>query len=124
MTPEIEEYARILVRQVRDRAVVNCDLLLEPRARSAPALKWKTFTAPRSELDIVVPDAIDEAVFNLLFAIDDGMLRLKFVASNGRELDLAEEGRGELAGWYAGSGGWRAMFSEQRFVDYLADMPR
>ena len=52
------------------------------------------------------------------------MLLLEFVASSGCEVDLAEEGKGELAGWYVGSGDWRAMFSEQRFVGYLADIPR
>jgi len=40
----------------------------------------------------------------------------------GREVDLTEEGLGELSGWYMGSGGWRAMFSKERYEDDFADM--
>ena len=61
-------------------------------------------------------------MFSLLHAIDQGVLRLKFVSSTGREVDLTEEGKGELSGWYMGSGGWRAMFSEERYVDDFADL--
>jgi len=73
-------------------------------------------------LKTVVPDVVDEAVFSLLRAIDEGALRLKFMSSSGREVDLTEEGLGELAGWYMGSGGWRAMFSEERYVDDFANL--
>jgi len=73
-------------------------------------------------LKTVVPDVVDEAVFSLLRAIDEGALRLKFMSSSGREVDLTEEGLGELAGWYMGSGGWRAMFSEERYVDDCANL--
>jgi hypothetical protein len=58
----------------------------------------------------------------LLQVIDQGLLRLKFTASDGREIDLAEAGLGELAGWFMGSGGWRAMYAEERFVDDFADL--
>lgn len=119
---EIEEFARALVRQVRDASVRSCDGLLRPQANSPVARRWKALEAPAADLGAIVPDAVDEAVFNLLHAIDQGALRLKFVSSTGREVDLTEEGMGELAGWYMGSGGWRAMFSEERFMDDFADM--
>lgn len=77
-----------------------------------------------SEVSIVVPDAVDETVFSLLQAIDQGLLKLKYVSSSGREIDLAEEGLGELSGWYMGSGGWRAMFSEERYVDDFSDLKK
>jgi len=70
----------------------------------------------------VIPDAVDEAVFGILQAIDQGLLRLKYMSSSGREVDLTEEGQGELSGWYMGSGGWRAMYSAERFVDDFADL--
>src|SRR6185503_7758683 len=120
-SPEIEEFAKTLVRQVRDASVSNCDNLLTPQARSPVALRWKGLAASPSDLRTVVPDAVDQTMFCLLYAIDQGELRLKFVSDSGREVDLTEEGRGELAGWYMGSGGWRAMFSEQRYVDDFAD---
>jgi len=70
----------------------------------------------------MIPDSIDEAVFQLLHAIDEGLLRLKYVSDSGREVDLRIEGGGELAGWYMMSGGWRAMFSNERFVDDFSDL--
>jgi len=120
-TPEIEEFARTLVQQVRDAAIRNCDALLEPQAGSPVARRWKSL-AESSDLRTVIPDAVDEAVFGVLQAIDQGLLRLKYVSSSGREVDLTEEGQGELSGWYMGSGGWRAMYSAERFVDDFADL--
>ena len=70
----------------------------------------------------VIPDCVDEALFCLLRAIDQGVLTLSYTAESGQVVDLSEDGLGELAGRYMGSGGWRQMFSEQRFVDDFADM--
>jgi hypothetical protein len=88
----------------------------------AGRLRWKALVADSSEVRIVVPDAVDEAVFGVLQAIDQGLLRLKYVSLSGREVDLTEEGQGELSGWYMGSGGWRALYSAERFVDDFADL--
>ncbi len=121
-TPEIEEFARTLVQQVRDAAIRNCDASLRPRAGSPVARRWKSLAAPSADLLTVIPDAVDEAVFGLLQAIDQGHLRLKYVSGSGREIDLTEEGRGELSGWYMGSGGWRAMYASERFVDDFSDL--
>lgn len=119
--PEIEEFARTLVRQVRDAAIRDCDALLQPQAGSPVARRWRGLQASPSDLGVVIPDAIDEAVFSILQAIDQGVLRLKYVSSGGREVDLTEEGLGELSGWYMGSGGWRAMYSAQRFTDDFSE---
>ena len=70
----------------------------------------------------MIADAVDETVCGVLQAIDHGLLRLKYVSSGGREVDLTEEGQGELTGWYIGSGGWRALYSAERFVDDFADL--
>ncbi len=122
MSPEIEEFARVLVRQVRDAAVRNCDGLLAPNAGSPVAKRWQQSGVQGGFPVVMIPDAVDEAVFSLLQAIDQGLLRMKFVGSSGKEVDLTEEGRGELSGWYMGSGGWRAQYSEERFVDDFADL--
>lgn len=119
---EIEEFARILVEQVRDAAVRNCDGLLQLNATSRAAKRWRDSTLKPESLRTVIPDAVDEAVFSLLRAVDEGGLRLKFLSSSGREVDLTEEGLGELAGWYMGSGGWRSMYSRERFADDFADL--
>ena len=115
---EIEEYARILVRHARNVAVRNCDALLPPNAGSPK--RWRQAVGNSESLREVLPDAIDEATFSLLRAIHEGTLQLKFVSSSGKVVDLADEGLGELAGWFMGSGGWRAMFAEERFVDDFA----
>lgn len=119
---EIEEFAKTLVQQVRDAAIRNCDALLQPQAGSPVARRWKGLAAGPSDIRTVIPDAVDEAVFGVLQAIDQGVLRLKYVSSSGRDVDLTEEGQGELSGWYMGSGGWRAMYSGERFVDDFADL--
>jgi hypothetical protein len=119
---EVEEFARLLVTHVRDAAVRSCDANLDPQGKGPVARRWREVAASPSELRVMIPDAIDEAVGALLQAIDQGVFRLKFVGSSGREVDLCEEGAGELCGWYMGSGGWRAMFAEERFVDDFADM--
>jgi hypothetical protein len=113
------------VRLVRDKAIEACDTRLHPAAASPVSKRWKAAIAEHSAqaiTDVVVADCIDEAIFNLLFAIDDGSLKLSFQASNGVMVDLTQEGLGELGGWYVGSGGWRAMYSEQRVNDYMADL--
>jgi hypothetical protein len=119
-TAEIEEFARTLVRQVRDAAVRKCDRLLQPNAPSPTAKRWREAGSDPSALKAILPDVVDRTVCSLLQAIDQGLLRMKFVSSSGKEIDLTEEGLGELTGWYLGSGGWRAMFSDERFVDDLA----
>lgn len=121
---EIEEFAEILVRQVRDAAIRNCDGLLQPNAGSPAGKRWRGTSLEPESLRIFIPDAVDEAIFSLLNAIDQGLLRMKFITSTGREVDLADEGLCELAGWYMGSGGWRAMFSGERFVDDFADLAK
>jgi hypothetical protein len=121
---EIEEFGKALVRWVRDAAVRSCDVWLQPQANSPIARRWRQTGARGAALQAVIPDAVDETVFSLLQAIDQGALRVKFVSVGGREVDLTEEGLGELAGWYMGSGGWRAMYSEQRYIDDFADLAR
>jgi hypothetical protein len=121
-TAEIEEFAKILVRQVRDAAVRSCDRQLEPAARSPVATRWRDEGVQRPSGNVVIPDCVDETVFYLLQAVDQGLLHITFVASNGKSVDLAQEGLGELSGWYMGSGGWRAMYSEERVFDDFSDL--
>ena len=125
LTHEIEEFARILVQKVRDASIQSSDRELQPNARSPVAARWRQaskHTMPDAFAEVLIPDIVDDTVFYMLHAIDQGLLHLKFVSSSGKEVDLAEDGLGELAGWYMGSGGWRAMHSEERFVDDFADL--
>ena len=65
---------------------------------------------------------MDDTVFHLLQAIGNGLLNLSFTAANGKKVNLPTDGLGELAGWYMGTGGWRALYSEERFVDDFVDL--
>lgn len=123
-TAALDEFARTLVRQVRDAAIRSCDRQLDPAAQSPIATRWaEAFSAgPTEAVRTAIPDCIDETIFWLLQAIDQGILRLSYTDEAGDVVDLNELGLGELSGWYMGSGGWRAQHSEQRFVDDFADL--
>jgi hypothetical protein len=122
-SPEIEEFAKLLVQQVRDAAIRGCDMALRPNTIYATAKRWKEAAHSddlKSIVNIVVPDTVDDTVFRLLHAIDNGLLNLCFTAASGKRVDLAADGLGELAGWYIGD--WRALYSKERFVDDSADL--
>jgi hypothetical protein len=96
----------------------------ERRLPSTIAKRWKE-VADRNggeSIRVIIPDSIDETIFQLLDAIDQGLLPLSFTSSNGTIVNLAEEGMGELAGWYMSSGGWRGLYSNERVHDDFSDL--
>jgi|LSQX01.2.fsa_nt_gb hypothetical protein len=121
MRSEIEEFARLLITEVRDCAVESCDMNLRSDVNAPVAKRWRgklTNASAESLVKMIIPDCVDETLANLLLAVDSGRLCIVFRASNGNLVDLNKEGLGELAGWYMGSSdGWRAQYSQQRFVD-------
>lgn len=123
---EIEEFAKVLVREVRDRSVASCDGQMNPESNSPVAKRWRQHLSTDSSTALaksMIPDCIDDALFHLLHAIDTGALHLSFVANDGSVVDLTNEGEGELSGWYMMSEeGWRSRFTEQRFADDLQDL--
>ena len=122
---EINEFAKLLVREVRDRAIANCDMLLEREGNSPMAKRWRGKLDSGSCMELartIIPDCVDQTLFYLLQAIDSGALRLSFVESSGTLLNLTDDGMGELAGWYAGVDPWISEYSQQRFVDDFADL--
>jgi hypothetical protein len=126
LTPEIEEFARILVHRVRDATIQRCDRTVRrPNPRSPIVTRWKEAalqSTPEAFAEVLIPDIVDDTVFYLLNAIDQELLHLKFVSSGGKEIDLVHDSLGELGGWYRGSEGWRAMNSKARFVNDCADL--
>jgi hypothetical protein len=123
---EIVEFAKLLVQHVRDGAISSSRRCADSDARHIVARRWRAAVKNGADLPeiatVLVPDIVDNAVFHLLNAIDGGDLRISFTASNGRTIDLMAEGRGELAGWYMGSGGWRALYSKERYIDDFSDL--
>ena len=124
LNPEIEEFAKMLVQEVRDSAISSCDVLLRPNAAGPTAKRWKEAAAgdPESFAKVIIPDVVDDTVFQLLQAIDGELVKLSFTASNGKTVDLTAEGLSELAGWYVGIPGWRSMYSQERFIDDYSDL--
>ena len=123
MSPEIEEFAKILVEKVRDAAIRSNDRRL--KAQHVIAKRWKEAAAggsPETFAKVLIPDVVDDTVFYLLHAVDDGLLKLSFTASNGKTVDLSKDGLSELAGWYMGSDAWRAKYAKERFVDDFSDL--
>lgn len=114
--PEIEEFARILVREVRDAAIQCSDRCLNPQAIHAIAKRWRE-SARAGQLEpiakAIIPDVVDNTIFYLLHAIDEGSLQLSFTASNGKTVNLTKEGLDELGGWYMGE--WRETLTKERF---------
>lgn len=123
--PEIEEFAKMLIQQVRDSAIRDCDRKIRTDAKGPVARRWREID---SEADLqsvaraIIPDIVDNAVFQLLHAIDQGLLKLSFTASNDKMIDLPKDGLSELAGWYMGVPGWRSMYSKERFFDDFSDL--
>jgi len=70
----------------------------------------------------IIPDCVDEALFYLLRAVDEGLIRISFSASSGKTVDLTIDGESETAGWFAGTDGWKEAYSKQRFNDDFADL--
>jgi hypothetical protein len=124
LTPEIEEFAKLLVQQGRDEAIKNCDTQLRGDANSPVARRWRNAQNSGGQriCEVMIADCVDKAVSSLLRAIDQGDLLISFTASNGKTMSLSDAGMGELCGWYNGSGGWRAMYSKERFVDDYSDL--
>jgi hypothetical protein len=120
MTVEMEEFAKKLTRLVRDAAIQSNDGVLHSKTMSPTAKRWKEAAGGKDLTEfahVLIPEIVDDTVFYLLHAIDEGLIQLHFTATNGRSIDLTKEGEGELAGWYVGRESWRESYSKERYID-------
>jgi len=115
----IKNFAQLLIGKVRDAAIQSCDHNLDPNSDHIVARRWKEANGDQKA---VIPDCVDETIFQLLNAIYDGSIHLTFRLKSGEMVDLSQEGMGELAGWYMGSGGWRTRYSKERYIDDFEDL--
>ena len=120
LNEKLNDFGKILVRDVRDAAIRACDINCQPSAQSIEAKHWRKLGIENSIplARAMIPECVDAAVFFLLNAIDQGTLRLQFIADDGSTVDLTRESLGELAGWYFVDDGFRAAFSEERIIHY------
>jgi hypothetical protein len=123
--PETEEFAKLLVQQVRDAAIRSSDNTF--REDHVIARRWKEAAAsglPETLASTMIPDIVDSTIAHLLRAIDQEQLRLSFTASNGVTIDLTTVAKnfGELGGWYRGGGGWCEKYSSERWIDDFANL--
>jgi hypothetical protein len=120
MTPEIEEFAKLLVEWVRDAAIRSNDGVFA--GKHAIAKRWKEAAASSSPEDfakVIIPDIVDSTIAHLLGAIDQEVLQLSFTAASGKSIDLAKATDG-LSGLYGAE--WCEKYTKERYIDDLADL--
>ena len=117
---EIEEFAKLLMVHVRDLAISASDVSLDPKANGPTAKRWREIVKTgqsKGLLREMIPDCVDNTLFYLLNAIDQGLLQISFTGSSGKAVDLTELGGSEMSGRYMATEGWRQAYSKQRFSD-------
>lgn len=124
MKPEIDDFAQLLIRQVRDLAIRSCDVQLHAKNLNAPIAKRWNGAKNKGDIEemaeMIIADTVDDTIFYLLHAIDEGVLNLSFNSIDGKVINLTKEGSQELAGWFIGE--WRTKYSEQRNYNDLSDI--
>lgn len=123
----VRQFADTLMRLVRDDSISDCDRLTEGRTKGPRGKRWgqalSDLTA-KDAVSLLIPDIVDQVLFHLMDAIDNDRLPLFWENQDHSYVSLPLAGHGEMAGWVAmGKGGWIERFSNQRFNDYLSDLP-
>lgn len=121
---ELDEFAFQLMGAVRDRAIVACDALIAGRIAGPQGDSWRRLGGSASKaLQALVPDVVDQVLFEFLAAVDSGELPMSWSDRSGTLRNLERLGSSEMAGWLMmGVGGWRDRHSSQRFNDYNAGL--
>lgn len=125
MTQEETTYfAKLLVQQIRDTAIKNCDdQLYATNLKSPVANRWRQ---AEEEMDMkefgkmIIADAVDETISYFLDAIDNRVLNVSYNLPNGKTINVSGEIIGELLGWYIGD--WRFKYSKERCIDDFPDL--
>jgi hypothetical protein len=121
---ELDRFARLLMGLVRDRAIGECDRLSRGSVRGPIGERWQEVMAQESPQDALlelIPEVVDQTLFQFLDAIDNGGLPLRWEGEDGSVEPLIEIGSKEMAGWLAG-GDWPDRYSNERRHDYFSDL--
>jgi hypothetical protein len=122
---ELDRFAVMLMRRVRDRAIRDCDRLASGTMVGPSAEHWRELlqTDARRAVEALIPSIVDQVLFELLGAIDNDELPLAWRREDGSFIPLEELGLGEMAGWLMGSdGSWRGRFSAERVHDRIVGL--
>src|SRR5882724_4050047 len=131
--PTVEEFAKMLVEQVRDAAIQSSDrrinvalgTLVSGRAEEKGSLvqRWANAAADgnlKSIAAVLIPDIIDDTIFHVLRAIDEERFDCFFKGSNGAVVHLPKDASDEMGGSYMGE--WRYCYSKERVMDDYSDL--
>jgi hypothetical protein len=117
---ETARFAELLMRLVRDEAIAVCDAFAAGRMGGPDGTRWREVlddpTARRAVRELI-PDVVDQVLFQLLNALDSGDLPVGWQREDGSWADLYDLGRSELAGQFLGADGWRERYSAHRFFE-------
>jgi hypothetical protein len=126
--PEIKEFGKILMQHVRDETIRTCDRLMTPQCQLPVAERWRKAAqsgSPELLLREAIPDIVNDTLSQLLYAIDEGWLKLSYTAENGNVVMLTNGDTGELSGWMGGGPeGWLTQYSKERWVDDAPDFEK
>ncbi len=113
----LEKFAELFIKNVRDRAIEECDNNLV--SNSPIAQRWNKSIQNGDIQEFaknVIADSVDISLFYALLSVDDEDFDIIFKI-NGVEYRLGEKFSGELGGYYTGL--WVEKFSNQRFYNDL-----
>jgi hypothetical protein len=119
---ELERFAQILMELVRDPAIREADRLTRGEIRGPSGQRWRAVMAensPQAVLLELIPEIVDQTLFQLLDAIDNGAFPLVWRADDGSQTSLEDLGSAEMAGWLVG-GEWPGHYSAERFHQYFS----
>jgi len=117
---ELQRFAELLMQVVRDHAIAECDALASGRMGGSIGERWRRLVANRDTREVarqLIPDLVDEVLFRLLLALDNGDMPLYWRREDGSHVELYDLGKSEMAGWLVGSDPdcWRPRYSKQRW---------
>lgn len=123
---ELDRFAELLMRLVRDRTIATCDRLAAGRMGGPAGARWRDLVEGASAHRAVrelIPDIVDQTLWELLHRAETGDLPLAWRRADGSPVPLEELGANEMAGWLMATDedGWRSRFSTQRFFNPFPD---
>ena len=89
---ETIELAKLLVQNIRDIAIKSCDVqLYADNMRSPTAKRWRD-AKNNGNVDkfaeMIISDTVDDTIFYLLLAVDEGLLNISFTSSDGKKVSV------------------------------------